>query len=253
MPVQVLIRAAAVFDIDENRTRVALHRLRSKGLVDSEERGSYRVAGDMAAASEETLGWRNALSRVVPWSGSWVGVHTADLPRADKTVARRRDRATQLVGLRDLRGGLLIRPDNLAGGVEDLRARLLRLGLEPTAPVFRMDALGPSEDEARHLWDEMALDELYRQQIQLLTQATLDLQRMPAEQGARLAFQVGGRAVSDIVLDPLLPAPLVEPKLREAFMETIMVFDDVARELWSRVLETDLVLRQSPTLAPATG
>lgn len=249
----MLIRAAAVFDIDENRTRVALHRLRSKGLVDSEERGSYRIVGEDAAASEETLGWRDALSRLAPWTGAWVGVHTADLARADKTVARRRDRATQLVGLRDLRGGLLIRPDNLVHGVAGLRTRLVRLGLETSAPVFRVESLGPCDDEARHLWDDLRLDQRYRQQIETLTQATLELNRMPPEQAARLAFQVGGRAVNDIVLDPLLPHPMVDPALREAFAETLMVFDDVARELWSRVLDTDLVLRQSPTLAPSTG
>ena len=230
VPVQVLIRAAALFGIDENRTRVALHRLRGKGLVDSSERGTYRATGNPAVTAE-AFGWRHALHRLRPWEGQWIGVHTSTLPRADKTIARRRDRATRMVGFRELQPGLLVRPDNLLGGVEAVRKRLEALGLEADAPVFRLDSLGPHEVRARLLWDELALDARYREHTERLSRLSLDLRAMPIDEAARQCFVHGGRAVYDIVLDPLLPEPLVDPGLREAFVETMVSFDDLGREV----------------------
>lgn len=249
VPVQVLIKAAALFEVDENRTRVALHRLRSKGLVGSLERGTYRVTGIPAVTAEHS-GWRDALHRLRPWEGRWIGVHTASLPRADKTVARRRDRATRMVGLRELAPGLLVRPDNLLGGVDAFRRRLAGLGLEEEAPVFRLDTLGPHDRVARSLWDELGLDLRYREHVERLTRLTLEVRTMPLEEGARQVFVWGGRAVLDIVLDPLLPEPLVDPALRQGFVDTMAAFDDLGRDVWARVLGTDLALRQSPTLEP---
>jgi len=249
VPVQVLLRAAALFDIDENRTRVALHRLRGKGLVDSSERGTYRATG-IPAVTAQASGWRDALDRLRPWDGRWLGVSTAALPRADKTVARRRDRATRMVGLRELEPGLLVRPDNLAGGVEAARARLHALGLEESAPVFRLDCLGPHDDAARGLWRELGLDARYRGHLDALTGLAAQVPAMPLDDAARQLFLTGGRAVHDIVLDPLLPEPLVDPALRRSFVDTMAAFDDLGREVWARALGTDLTLRQSPTLDP---
>ncbi|MEQ1504897.1 MAG: PaaX family transcriptional regulator [Myxococcota bacterium] len=249
VPVQLLIRAASLFDIDENRTRVALHRLRSKGLIDSVDRGTYRVTGSTAVLSEVD-GWRNVLRRLRPWDGSWLGVHTAPLPRADKTVARRRDRATDIVGLRELAPGLLVRPDNLTGGVEELRRRLLSLGIEPEAVVFRLDALGTHEAVARGLWSGLALDQRYRTHIERLDATTVRIAGLPVDEAARESFVVGSRAIHDIVLDPLLPEPLVDPDLRERFVRRMSEFDDFGREAWRRALGSELTLRRAPTVHP---
>lgn len=247
VPVQILIRAAALFEIDENRTRVALHRLRTKGLIDSHERGTYRAAG-ISALNTEASTWRSALGRLRPWTGEWVGVHTAPLPRADKTVARRRDRATRIVGLRELQPGLLVRPDNLDGGVEATRRRLSALGLETEAAVFRLDSLGPLDAVARTLWNDLMLDRRYREHIAQLEQVSRVVRTLPTDEASRQLFIAGGRAIQDIVMDPLLPEPLVDPALRDRFVGTMALFDDLGRETWSRVLGTDLTLRQAPTV-----
>jgi len=249
VPVQLLLRAAALFDIDDNRTRVALHRLRSKGLIHSEERGSYRISRG-AAATSEVRSWRRTLDVVVPWGGAWVAAHTAPLPRADKTIARRRDRVCRQLGLRELQPGLLIRPDNLRGGTEAVRAQLWGQGLEREAPVFRLDQLGPYGEQAASLWDDLALDASYRRHTEGLTRLTLQVRTMDPICAARDAFLAGGAAVRDIVTDPLLPAPMVDPGLREAFVETMVAFDEVARLVWSSVLDTDLHLTMAPTVEP---
>jgi phenylacetic acid degradation operon negative regulatory protein len=224
---------------------VALHRLRTKGLIESHERGTYRVNASSAVFAE-AYGWRTVLKRLRPWDGRWIGVHTGPLPRADKTVARRRDRATRMGGLRELEPGLLLRPDNLLGGVDATRARLVALGLEPEAAVFRLDSLGPHERVARGMWDELDLDRRYREHTERLNRLAAGFSSMPPEEAARQAFIVGGRAVQDIVLDPLLPEPLVDPALREHFVRTMAALDDQARVTWGHVLGTELTLRQAP-------
>ncbi len=249
VPVKTLIRAADLFDFDENRVRVALHRLRAKGLVVSEERGSYEVGPAARAVAKQVGGWRRQLDRLVPWQGAWMGAHTAHLPRADKTTARRRDRALSLLGFRELESGLAVRPDNLLGSVDDARERLVALGLETEAPVFRLDDLGRHNEPARALWHADGLDDRYRSHTRRLTEATLQLRSMTTRDGARMAFEVGDDAVRDIAADPLLPAPIVDPALRQRFLQTMLAFDDVSRGLWSEVLETNLLL-QSPTLEP---
>ncbi|MEZ4234889.1 MAG: PaaX family transcriptional regulator C-terminal domain-containing protein [Myxococcota bacterium] len=247
VPVQLLIRACSLFEIDENRTRVALHRLRTKGLIDSPERGTYRVTGN-AEMLGETVGWREALGRLRPWEGRWIGLHTAPLPRADKTVARRRDRATAFVGLRELVPGLLVRPDNLVGGVERLRDRLHRLGLEPEAAMFSLTDLGPHEEVAHTLWQELQLDQRYEQNIAAMDDVEASLAQVSDDEGARQSFLAGNRAIQDIVLDPLLPAPLVDPELRQRFVDRMKAFDVVGRRAWARVLGTDLALRRAPAV-----
>lgn len=246
--VQMLIKAGGLFDIDENRTRVALHRLRAKGMIESRVRGTYCVSD--TAITSETQGWRTVLDRVMAWEGRWIGVHTGHLPRADKTVARRRDKATSMVGLRELEPGLLVRPDNLVGGVRHARARLAALGLEPEAVVTVLEDLGPHEVKACGLWDELRLDAQYREGIARIRQTTEALPTLPLEEAARQVFLVGGQAIHNIVLDPLLPAPLVDPDLRQRFVRAMMDFDDLGREVWGRVLETELTLRQAPAAEP---
>ena len=248
VPVQLLIKAAALFGIDENRTRVALHRLRAKSLVESHERGTYRIEGSGGEAS--VLSWSQVLDRLQTWSGHWIAVHTAPLPRADKTLARRRDRATDQVGLRELQPGLLVRPDNLRGGAAAAQREMVAHGLEPHALVYVIASLGDADAEARGLWSDLALEQRYKAHIERLTRLTLGVRSLEPEEAARQAFIASGEAARHLMADPLLPAPLVDPALREAFVETLVAFDDVGRELWAKVLDTNLELRMSPTAEP---
>ena len=74
VPVGALVRAGAMFDLGENRLRVALARLRSRGLVESDERGLYRLGAAAHAVSRQVRSWRTLEETVCPWDGSWVAV-----------------------------------------------------------------------------------------------------------------------------------------------------------------------------------
>src|SRR5262245_20186942 len=158
MPARALVAAGATFALEENNVRVALARLLAAGRIARDERGHYRLGAGAETVAREVAAWRTLPTRLRTWSGGWIGVHTAALPRADRAQLRRRERALRFLGFRELAPGLEVRPDNLVGGVEAVRARLGALGLEADAPVFELRGLdADTASRARSLWDAAAL------------------------------------------------------------------------------------------------
>ncbi len=163
------VAACALFGIRENSVRVALVRLAAAGMIEAAERGAYRLGANASDLAEDVRDWRNAESRVGPWSGAWIVAHCAGLGRTDRAQLRRRERALELLGFRELERELFVRPDNLLGGVTMVRERLLKLGLEPSACVFLAMQFDPTrEARARGLWDGKGLDRGYRRTAEKL-------------------------------------------------------------------------------------
>ena len=152
LPVRGLVRIAEVFGIGENNVRVALARLLSKGLLQRDERGEYRLAPEGRAVQRHVASWTDVGSRKIAWKGDWVAVHTGG-PRPSRTAVRRRKRALGFLGFRELRPHLWIRPDNLRGGVDAVRERATELGLEASTPVFGLHGLdAETQRAALGLW-----------------------------------------------------------------------------------------------------
>jgi len=183
------------------------------------------------ALAEHVTSWRDVERRTRAWSGGWVGVLTADRSRADRAVTKRRERALALLGLSELRAGLFLRPDNLRGGLDGVRARLVALGLDEDALVLGIDAL-PESERAATRWDVPALETAYRGWIRKLDAGAGRLPNLPADRAARESFRLGGQAIRAIVFDPLLPAPLVDVELRKAFVDAMRRFDRLGRAAW---------------------
>lgn len=232
------VMASGLFDIRPNNVRVALVRLAAAGLVEAAGRGTYRLGPNATELAAEVARWRLAESRVRDWTGAYVAVHWGIPSKSDRTALRRRDRALTLLGFRELRRGLHLRPDNLEGGVSAIRARLHALGLDPEAEVFVATGFDARrEAEARKLWDGKALDASYRK-----TRERLDrwLERAPtldADAAARESFLLGDRAIRQIVFDPWLPPPLVDAGLRRAFVESTIRFDAAGHAIWRRFFD----------------
>ncbi len=238
MPVRAMVAAAALFDIAENSLRVELARLTRRGLVTRDERGLYRLAHGAAAVQARVASWTRAEERVVAWSGGWVGVHTAGLPRHQRQAAPRRQRALQFLGLRELEGGLWIRPDNLRGGVAEARRQLHELGLERTAPIFVLDQLDQhSERRARALWDVETLLAGYRDMRRTLERSERRVAAAPSSEGMVETFLLGGRAIRLLAFDPLLPEPILPAAERRALVETMSRYDRLGRQCWRRFMQ----------------
>jgi phenylacetic acid degradation operon negative regulatory protein len=237
MPVRALVSAGGLFQIEENAVRVAPARLCTTGLVERDERGQYRLGAQAAALNRRIASWRTIEEPLRRWDGAWIGVHTIGLPRRPRRVLERRRRALRSLGFRELRPGLEVRPDNLAGGARAACDELGALGLESEAAVFRLDKLDSlSEVSARGLWNVAELVAGYRAS----RQAVARREKRPPAMAPRAAmvesFVLGGRVIRQIVLDPLLPEPLLPAGERQALVTAMRRYDRAGRACWAGFL-----------------
>ncbi len=248
-PVRALVDAAALFGIAGNNVRVTLARLLAEGFVESDERGLYRLGPGATALNDQIRSWRRLEERLRPWDGGWVGVHSAGLARGDAGRRRRRERALRLLGFRTLAAGLEIRPDNLVGGVAAVREQLARLGLEAEAPVLRLSELdAASEERARTAWDVAALVASYRAGVARLEASAARLPLLPRAEAMVESFTQGGDAIRQLVLDPLLPEPIVPARERRRLLAAARRYDALGRRIWSGWLGADAA---RPETSPA--
>jgi len=238
--VRELLAACAVFGVAGNSVRVALARGVAAGLLVAPRRGVYALGPRARPLADEVIRWRDIASQLRPWNGDWVAVHVGAAGRSDRAALRARERAFGLLGLAEFERGLHLRPDNLAGGVAALRARLRALLPDGTdgGTVFAIRDLSPADAaRAGALWDAEALDATYRDATAQLAAWLDDADALPLERAAREVFGLGNDAIRRVVFDPLLPAPLVDAGARARFITTVVRFDDAGRAIWQRFLE----------------
>ncbi|HVU00944.1 MAG TPA: PaaX family transcriptional regulator C-terminal domain-containing protein [Polyangiaceae bacterium] len=235
LPVRLAVVACELFDISENNVRVAIVRLSSSGLIVAAGRGLYRLGPGAEGIAREVSSFRTVEKRLRSWNGGWIAVHVGALSRSDRTVLRRRARSLSLLGFAELERGLHVRPDNLDGGVEDVRARLRGLGLDERANVFAASAFDADVDaRARALWDGKALTQSYRKTRTEIERWLRQAGRLETDVAAREAFLLGGRGIRQVVYDPLLPPPLVDVEERHAFVRAVVEMDGEGRKIWQR-------------------
>lgn len=230
--------------------RVALARLRARGLVESDERGLYRLSSIAEPVNRIVRSWRSVEESVVDWDGSWLAVEMSGLPRADRKHSRRCLRVLRLLGFEALTPALQIRPDNIEGGVGELRARLATLGFTPKPTAFNLSDLETELDErARALWDVETLENGYRASQERLEKSAERLSAMSDVEAMAETFRLGGEAVRRIVLDPLLPEPIVDTRARRALVDAMRHYDALGRDRWKGWSGESVVLERSPTEA----
>ncbi|WP_190294977.1 PaaX family transcriptional regulator C-terminal domain-containing protein [Marinobacter sp. R17] len=236
LQVRDAISMCALFGVTSNSTRVALTRLSGDGLIESCGRGQYQLTDRAHQLTDDLRRWRTALQRLENWSGHWIGAHLGGLGRSDKPALRRRNRALEMNGFRELSRDLFIRPDNLSGGVAGIRERLYRLGLESSAPVFLLSDLDDHHAGlTQRLWDTNALEQRYRDSASRLKKWLDKADRLEPDAAARESFVIGDRAIRQIVFDPLLPAPMIDTTARQTFVDTLLAFDQTGHAIWRRL------------------
>ncbi len=231
-----LVAGGDIFGIDEGTIRVALARLVASGTLEPAGRGEYRLGAATRALTEQVTSWRELEKQVRKWDGGWACVQLGDLARSDRSALRRRQRALRLHGFRELSRGLEVRPDNLAGGVEALRTRLLGLGVEPPALVFHASELdAATEKRARTLWDADRLTQTYRQTTARIDRFLTAVDELSPRAAAREAFLFGSDVLRSIMFDPRLPEPLVDVGARRAMVDAMKRLDLVGRRRWAEL------------------
>lgn len=236
-PVTSLVRAAEILGIEPNATRVALTRLKSRGLVSNPRRGYWEAGPRAQPLHAHIKSWRELNQRALAWDGtSWIMTYTGGIPQ-EEVQLRSRTHALSFLGFAHVEPHLYMRPDNLLGGIADVRTKLLDLGLESSAMVATIASLA-DEDQSRALlcWDTDSLNESYAQSTETLKQARVDIEQMDLEDAARHAYVVGEKIVSTLVQDPILPAQMVDVYARANLVDLMRTFDTLGHELWRQVL-----------------
>ncbi|MGB5811168.1 MAG: hypothetical protein WBG86_11595 [Polyangiales bacterium] len=237
--VGLIIESCALFGFTSNTVRVALAKMRAEGMVVSTQRGLYALGPAAHPVNDQVLGWREAGRKTIAWDLSWVAANTGHMPRSDRPEYRRRVRALKFLGFRELAQGLHLRPNNLEAGVVGVRQKLARLGLED-AIVTRLDELSAQDDErARNLWDTDAIVAQCHAWVGKLSASRAKWQDQPLTTTTREAYLLGREVIRAIVLDPLLPEPLVASESREKLIEAMSTYSNEGLTLWRRYLGVD--------------
>lgn len=264
----VLCRAGAVMGLSETAVRVALNRLCEQGKLRQPARGVYAISPGARPLFGDVDAWRRKGAGMVAWRGDWVAVHDSLVQRSDKTAWRRHCLALALRGFAPFAPGLHLRPDNLDGGIEALRARLPGLGLSPQATLFRLTDLDAARQaQARGLWKVDDLERQYAALAGALEAHTAQMREDGVVDGVvntlRESLLLGREAIGLLVRDPLLPPELMALDARQVLMAAAARYQDAARRLWRnwiREIEGDIGgpipagrarIRRAPPPAPA--
>jgi phenylacetic acid degradation operon negative regulatory protein len=228
MPVGALIAAGGLFGIPENAMRVATTRLLAADALARDARGRYRLGPAAAPVDERVTSWRRIEERLVRWEGGWLAVQRARLGRGAGA------RALRLLGFAPFSRELALRPDNLRGGVEAVRAELRALGLPAGAPAFALHGFD-AETHARAcgLWDAAALRARYVRSRLALEKSEARLARAREDAAMKESFLLGGRVIRELVSDPLLPEALAPAAERRALVAAMRRYDRTGRRLWA--------------------
>jgi len=221
----------------EQSLRMALTRLVEGAVAANPGRGLYRLSPSGETMRLEVRKWRSLDDLAKPWSGAWIGVFDASVPRSDRAALRRHERAMRLRGFRELQAGLWIRPANLRDSVAALRDQLRALGLHPAALVVGLNDLDDdSRAKATGLWDTAAMLATYRALADELLASKTRLERLPLDTAAAESMVLGRDVIRHINLDPVLPEELMPQRALKNLIDTMSDYDQQARQIWRRFM-----------------
>lgn len=237
LSVKTMCRAGALIGVRESAIRVALNRLVEQGKIINSARGQYAMHSCVSALSRVIDDWQHEEVRTVDWDGTWLGVQDGAVLRSDKTAWRHHNLALSLCGFRLLQAGLFVRPNNLAGSVDEIRHQLHELGLSAHSVMFRMDQLDATRHaQALSLWEVSVLTEQYRQIEQALKTSAQNLKSADLDSSVRESLLLGRAVISRLVRDPLLPAEIAPLKFRQALTDEMKAYHHNARSFWNQWL-----------------
>jgi phenylacetic acid degradation operon negative regulatory protein len=105
------------------------------------------------------------------------------------------------------------------------------------------------DERARSLWDVETLESGYRASREQLEKSAGRLSGMSDVEAMAETFKLGGEAVRRIVLDPLLPEPIIDTRARRALVDAMRHYDALGRNCWKGWSGESVVLERSPAEA----
>lgn len=238
LTVAALCKGGTILGFSEQNIRVALTRLVKQGKVAKLARGRYGLNPDGNDLLTDVKGWFEKSKRIISWTGNWIAVSDSTVARSQRTQWRHHERALNLRGFRRMRCGMLLRPDNLRGGVAQARTELHGLGLSEQASVFSVHGLSEADTtEALGLWDVEALICRYQGMLDKLENSEAELSTKSDENAAAETLLVGREVIRCIIQDPLLPQEIINSDLLGVLVKRTRAYQIQAQRYWTRVTE----------------
>lgn len=242
-PIKALVEKGELFGFEGNAVRVAVARLLRSGVLESDERGWYRMSPRTDPMRDLAESWRLGDKRIRPWEGRWIGL---GFPRL-KTKKDRNEsvRALSFLGFAKGLEGLWVRPDNLAEPKEKTAERLDSLGLAWTPELLVLSELSPTLDTKwrNELWPTRSLLATYRFCLQELLRSSTKLESMPRDQALQETFLMGGAVIRVLSLDPLLPDEVLPGGERRRLHEVFVEYEAGGWRFWKETLS--MIKRQN--------
>ncbi len=233
LPIKGLIEMGKLFGFNANAIRVTVTRMLREGLIESDERGLYRLRESSDTLQWYFTRWRSEKPLTVPWNGSWV---CCLIPKLSAGERKKAARAFEFMGMREGTPHMWVRPDNLNMDLDRMREVLGHLGLNDTAELFVGSGFSPRLHEPwlKYGWP---VDELIRSCGDIrarLTESARRLNTMPLENAQVESYLLGSEATQWLVTDPLLPRKIMETSHREALVRTMLNYDVLGKQLWEK-------------------
>lgn len=232
-----LLRAGAAFGLGAVGMRTAMTRLKAEGRLVQKARGLYGVGPAAEALQRRVLGWRSVQARRRGWSGQWLLALAGPDERADRTVWRRTLKALALEGFAEAETNVWVRPANLAGGAEAMRARLGELGHARSLLIVTADEVDARRaDRFAGLWDGPAIAAGHADMAAALGGSEARLADADPAAAAAETLALGRRAVRRIVRDPLLPETFGTADALAGLVAAMDRYDRFGKAVWRRYL-----------------
>lgn len=233
MSIKQLIAWGELFEHEPATMRVAVGRLVKQGFLCPQKRGEYCVGNTDKVVNQLASTWRDSQSSVKQWNGGWLSIYTAHLGRSCQQSIRLRERAFRLTGFKPLEKNLWCRPDNLVETANDTFARMVKIGLEKTAILMKVDHF--NHDLAKNpisLWAPEKLNNTYGILVSLLENSEQRLSGLNVKQATRESFLIGEHVIRQINQDPQLPAEIIDTSARKALLTKMIEYDNVCHPIW---------------------
>ena len=237
LPIKLLVSAGEIFGISENAIRVNVTRLVSKGDLEQDDRGYYRVGPATTPLRSWVRNWRFGEERVRTWDQDWLMLSIA--PEVKAKALKSLETACYRLGFRQLWSRLWIRPNNLNRSQEEIIEQLKELsGCDQVllAIVSEINLVGKAFNP-RELWQVEELETAYKVILTALENSLNTVAETSLEDVFRNSFLIGGEAIHLLALDPLLPDELVQAELRESIHELMHEFDAACRPYWNEFFQ----------------
>ncbi len=247
-----LIAAGELFGFSENTLRVTLSRLVTRGIIESPERGLYRLARQTDALNDFVERWRLGEARVRPWQpGRWLFAHAPSIQASDRRTEETRTSAWALgaLGFREVRPALFVRPDNLQLKPAELRTLAGGIGLDRGVLLVAGQPQGnPAPQSWLQAWQPTRLNDGYADALRRLEESARHLPTQAADQARLECFSLGGEVIHRLAKDPLLPSEFVNVQAREALWHAMLEYDVLGKDIWASGKEEALRRMPRPQL-----